>query len=119
MTVRPDIAFKIIDATEWEAAAPMGSYAGAPIDLADGYIHLSTRDQVEETARRHFVGRSGLSLLTVDLTRLGDTVVWEPSRGGDLFPHLYGVLPASAVTAQRAFSVDGDGAMIFADGARA
>jgi len=119
MTARPGIAFKIIDAAEWEAAAPAGAYAGAPIDLADGYIHLSTQDQVEETARRHFAGRSGLSLLTVDLTRLGDAVVWEPSRGGALFPHIYGVLPNSAVLAERAFRVDQDGAIIFADGASA
>ena len=115
---RDPIAYKVLTG-EQLATLESGSFAGAPVDVADGYIHLSTRDQVEETARRHFVGRSGLSLLTVDLTRLGDAVVWEPSRGGDLFPHLYGVLPASAVTAQRVFSVDGDGALIFADGARA
>ena len=119
MTARPGIAFKIIDAAEWAAAMPTGAYAGAPIDLADGYIHLSTQDQVEETARRHFAGRSGLSLLTIDLVRLGDTVVWEPSGGGDLFPHIYGVLPVAAVTAERAFLVDDDGAMIFSNGVSA
>jgi len=117
MSGRPDVAFKIIDTADWAAAIPTSAYVGAPIDLADGYIHLSTREQVGETVRRHFAGRSGLSLLTVDLTMLGDTVVWEPSRGGDLFPHIYGVLPTKAVIAERAFFVDEEGAMIFADGA--
>ena len=81
-----DIAYKIVDAAEWRAAVAEGRYDGAPVDLADGYIHMSTEAQLAETARRHFAGGRDLLLLDVDLTRLGDDVVWEPSRGGALFP---------------------------------
>lgn len=98
-------AYKIIDAAEWREAVAEGAYAGAAVDLADGYIHLSTAAQLDETARKHFAGRENLMLLTVDLTALGDTVVWEPSRGGALFPHIYGDLPVKAVTEARPFTV--------------
>lgn len=95
---RPPVAFKIIDVAEWEASRPTGAYLGSAVDLADGYIHLSTQDQLAETAAKHYAGRTGLVLLTVDLAVLGDTVVWEPSRGGALFPHIYGPLTVAAVT---------------------
>ena len=111
-----DIAYKIIDAADWRAALAEGRYDGAPVDLADGYIHMSTQDQLAETARRHFAGRTALMVLDVDLTRLADDVVWEPSRGGALFPHLYAALPVAAVTAVRALSVSDAGEMIFEDG---
>jgi len=117
MTPHPATAFKIIEAADWAAARPGGAYAGAPIDLTDGFIHLSARDQVEATASKYFVGQSGLLLLTVDLSALGEAVVWEPSRGGALFPHIYGELPVAAVTAERAFAVTDDGVMVFEDGA--
>ena len=107
-----EIAYKIVDAAEWRAAVAEGRYEGAAVDLADGYIHMSTEAQLAETARRHFAGRSDLLLLTVDLSRFGDDLVWEPSRGGALFPHLYAPLPVAAVTASRAFSVSADGEMI-------
>ena len=107
-------AFKIVDADEWTAAKTVGAYAGSAVDLADGYIHLSTGDQLAETVRKHYAGRENLLLLTVDLTALGDMLVWEPSRGGALFPHIYGPLPVEAVTATRAFAVEADGAMAFA-----
>lgn len=103
MSARPEVAFKIVRATDWAEAAPTGAYGGAPVDLADGYIHLSTADQLDETGRKHFAGQEGLVLLTVDLTRLGDTVVWEPSRGGALFPHIYGPLTTDAVLRVEAF----------------
>ena len=103
------IAYKIIAADEWPAIAETGAYGGSDVDLADGYIHLSTEAQFAETASKHYVGREGLMSLTVDLSALGDMVVWEPSRGGQLFPHIYGDLPASAVTARRLFRVDDDG----------
>jgi uncharacterized protein (DUF952 family) len=112
-----DVAYKIIDAAEWRAAVAEGRYDGAPVDLADGYIHMSAEAQLAETARRHFAGRDNLLLLTVDLTRFGDELIWEPSRGGDLFPHLYAPLPVAAVTASRALSVAADGAMAFEDDA--
>ena len=111
----PEVAYKIVDAAEWRAAVAEGRYDGAPVDLADGYIHMSTETQLAETARRHFAGRSDLLLLTVDLSKFDDDLVWEPSRGGDLFPHLYAPLPVATVTASRAFSVTADGEMAFED----
>lgn len=91
------VGYKIIDAAEWREAVAEGVYAGSAVDLADGYIHLSTADQLDETARKHYAGRDNLVLLTVDLTALDDTIVWEASRGGALFPHIYGPLPVKAV----------------------
>ena len=81
--------FKILRAPEWEALQASGRSAGAPIDLQDGYVHLSTAQQVEETAARHFASEDGLILLALDEARLGPDLRWEPSRGGALFPHLY------------------------------
>lgn len=104
-------AYKIIAADEWAGIAAAGAYGGSAVDLADGYIHLSTAGQFAETAGKHYVGRSGLMSLTVDLAALGETVVWEPSRGEQLFPHIYGPLPVSAVTARGLFRVDADGAI--------
>ncbi len=111
----PEAAYKIVDAAEWRAAVAEGRYDGAPVDIADGYIHMSTEAQLADTARRHFAGRSDLLLLTVDLSQFGDDLVWEPSRGSDLFPHLYAPLPVAAVMASRTFSVTADGEMAFED----
>ncbi|HPD91030.1 MAG: DUF952 domain-containing protein [Rhodobacter sp.] len=83
------LIFKIFRRPEWDALVTRGHTAGAPIDLADGYIHLSTAQQVAETAARHFAGVSDLVLVAVDPDRLGPALRWEPSRGGALFPHLY------------------------------
>ena len=102
---RDGVAYKIIDAAEWREAVAEGSYAGSAVDLADGYIHLSTAAQLDETARKHYAGRENLMLLIVDLTALDDTIVWEPSRGGALFPHIYGPLPVRAVTDASPFAV--------------
>ena len=88
--------YKICPAEEWAAAVRTGTFAGSAVDLADGFIHFSTGAQAVETARRHFAGQDGLVLVTVDAGALGPELKWEPSRGGDLFPHLYGALPASA-----------------------
>lgn len=99
------VAYKIVDAAAWREAVAEGAYAGSAVDLADGYIHLSTAAQLDETARKHFAGRENLMLLTVDLTVLEDTIVWEPSRGGALFPHIYGPLPVEAVTDAEPFTV--------------
>ena len=114
MSGHPGEAFKIVDAGEWTAAEPTGCYAGSDVDLADGYIHLSSVDQLAETVRKHYAGRENLLLLTVDLTVLGETLIWEPSRGGALFPHIYGPLPVAAVMQKRSFSVAADGGMVFA-----
>lgn len=111
------VAYKLVNRAEWEAAVAAGPYGGSAVDLADGYIHLSGADTVEETARKYFAGQDDLLLLIVDLAALGDAVVWEPSRGGALFPHIYGPLPITAVSQRRALGVDAAGTMIFADGA--
>lgn len=87
-----DVIYKIVPRSLWVEAERSGRFAGAPVDLADGYIHFSTSAQVRETARRHFAGQADLLLVTVAIDRLGDRLKWEPSRGGDLFPHLYGEL---------------------------
>jgi len=98
MAAGPDAyAYKLLGDDEWRKAEAEGVFLGSEVDRADGFIHLSTAGQLEETARRHFAGRSGLIRLTVDLATLGAAVVWEPSRGGALFPHVYGPLPTSAV----------------------
>ncbi len=90
--------FKIVDATAWQAAQALGRFEGAAIDLKDGYIHLSGESQVEETARLHFAGREGLVLVAFEDGALGPALKWEASRGGQLFPHLYGILdPALAL----------------------
>ncbi len=81
--------FKIFRRSEWDAFRAAGTTRGAPIDLTDGYIHFSTAGQVTETAAKHFAAESDLVLVAVDPDRLGAELRWEPSRGGQLFPHLY------------------------------
>jgi uncharacterized protein (DUF952 family) len=101
--------YKIVSQTEWDAAVRAGAFAGAAIDLTDGYIHLSTAAQAQETARRHFAGQSGLVLVRLDADRLGAALKWEPSRGGDLFPHLYGVLDPALAEAVTPIALGPDG----------
>jgi len=98
---------------EWEAAEARGSYRGSSQDEADGFIHFSTAAQVRESARKHRAGQSDLVLLTVDAGRLGPALRWEPSRGGALFPHLYGPLPLAAVTRTDPLPLGADGAHVF------
>lgn len=81
--------YKILRKSEWEALRARGTSPGAPVDVADGYIHFSTLEQAPETAAKHFAGEEDLMLLGVDAEPLGDDLRWEPSRGGALFPHLY------------------------------
>ncbi|NIL97294.1 MAG: DUF952 domain-containing protein, partial [Planctomycetales bacterium] len=83
------LIYKIFRRPEWDAFKAAGQTAGAPVDLADGFIHLSTAAQVAETAAKHFAGESDLVLLALDDAALGEALKWEPSRGGALFPHLY------------------------------
>lgn len=91
------IIYKILTADQWRAFETAGSFDGAPIDLADGYIHFSTAAQAAETAAKHFAGQSGLMLAAVDGDALGDALKYEVSRGGALFPHFYGVLDMAHV----------------------
>jgi uncharacterized protein (DUF952 family) len=86
------LIYKLLRAAEWSELEAAGTTAGAPIDRADGYIHFSTAEQLPGTLEKHFAGERDLMLLAVDADGLGDALVWEPSRGGELFPHLYRLL---------------------------
>jgi uncharacterized protein (DUF952 family) len=101
--------YKILTSPEWEAARQAGRFEGSTVDLADGFIHFSAAHQVQETARRYFRDQSDLVVLEVDANSLGPELVWEPSRGGDLFPHLYEPLRCSLVVATRAAPLGPDG----------
>jgi uncharacterized protein (DUF952 family) len=101
--------FKILSRAEWTAASAAGGFTGSAIDRRDGYIHLSSAAQAAETARLHFHGQSDLVLLTLDADRFGSALRWEPSRGGQLFPHLYDPLPTADVKAVRDLPLNADG----------
>lgn len=107
--------YKILTRAEWRAAQAAGAFAGSAVDHADGYIHFSTAAQAGETARRHFAGQADLVVLEVEADDLGQALVWEPSRGGDLFPHLYGALPAAKVVAVREAPLGRDGVPVLGD----
>lgn len=102
--------YKIMGAEDWAAMQSSGAYPGSAKDIEDGYIHLSTAAQAGETARLHFAGRADLVLLEFEAEAFGEAIRWEPSRGGQLFPHLYGVMPASAVLAVHGAPLGPDGA---------
>jgi uncharacterized protein (DUF952 family) len=104
------LIYKLLDRRAWEAALAEGVFSGSAVDLADGFIHFSTAAQAAETARRHFAGQADLMLVAVDPDRLGATLRWEPSRGGELFPHLYGPLPTAAAVSARPLALGSDGA---------
>lgn len=96
----PDlIAYKVLTADQLATLEREGCFAGAAIDLADGYVHLSSAAQLAETVNRHFAGQDDLAIAAVDLDALGDAIRWEPSRGGQLFPHLYGPMTLDTVIA--------------------
>ena len=105
--------YKIHPEADWRRAEAEGAFHGAPVDLADGYIHFSTGAQARETAAKHFAGREGLLLIAVDAARLGDALRWEPSRGGQLFPHLYGDLDLQAVRWTQPLPLGADGRHLF------
>src|SRR4051812_16302636 len=104
---RPSSAYKILTAEQWSAWQRTGAFAGSPVDHADGFIHLSRAEQVQGTLEKHFAGQRGLVLAEVDLSVLGAAVKWEPSRGGALFPHVYGQIPIEAGRACRALEPSG------------
>ncbi|UJX44816.1 DUF952 domain-containing protein [Xanthobacter sp. YC-JY1] len=107
------LIYKIAPAAFWAAAEQAGVFTGAPVDVADGYIHFSTAAQARETAAKHFAGQSDLKLVAVEAAALGAALKWEPSRGGALFPHLYAPLPLTAVTWVRDLPLGADGAHVF------
>jgi len=112
----PAVVYKLVDAEDWRVATVDGAYPGSAVDLRDGYIHMSTADQLAETARRHFRGLPDLLKVTIDTAAMADlpdeALRWEPSRGGALFPHLYAPLPLSAVRSVEACHVDADGRLV-------
>ena len=109
-------AYKVLTAEQFDRFKAEGVFKGAPVYLADGYIHMSTRDQAAETVARHFAGQDRLVMVMVDLAPLGSGVKWEVSRGGALFPHLYGDLPWSAVAGKVVLRIGDDGAHQFPAG---
>ena len=90
------LIFKIATRAQWQEAEATGTFAGAPVDVRDGYIHFSTAEQLDETLAKHFAGQRDLLLIAVEADTLGDALRWEVSRGGQRFPHLYAPLPVSA-----------------------
>lgn len=109
----PRLIYKICPAPLWAEAQARGAFLGAPVDLADGYIHFSTAGQARETAQKHFAGQADLKLIAVATDALGAALKWEPSRGGALFPHLYGPLPLAAVASVADLPLGADGAHLF------
>jgi uncharacterized protein (DUF952 family) len=108
----PDrIVYKVMSEAELRQMQRDGVFCGSPVDVADGYIHMSCGSQLAATLDRHYRGVEGLMLVAVDLSRLGDSVRWEPARGGELFPHIYGRLPVAAVVAVAALEREADGAV--------
>ena len=101
--------YKILAADAWAAAKRVGRFESAAIDLTDGYIHLSTAAQAPETARLHFAGQADLVLLRIEADALGVALKWEPSRGGQLFPHFYGPLDPALVEAATPIPLGADG----------
>ena len=91
--------YKICPASAWREAERQGSYRGSPDDARDGFIHFSTAPQLAGTLEKHYFRQTDLLLIAIDAERIGAALRWEPSRGGDLFPHLYGELDMRAVTA--------------------
>ena len=108
-----DIIYKICPDTLWHAAEKAGRFDGAPVDLADGFIHFSTAGQVRETAAKHFDGQADLLLVAVEAERLGAALKWEVSRGGALFPHLYAPLDPSTVLWVKPLPLGPDGLHTF------
>lgn len=111
MTKPHQFIYKVCQHPIFEASLAAGRFLGAPIDTSDGYIHFSTADQLRETLRLYFAGQSDLTLFAVPSATLGDRLVWEPSRGGALFPHVYGELPMSEVGDSAAIAVAADGSV--------
>lgn len=112
MQAREDTAnriYKICERHAWEEARRSGYFSGSADDQRDGYIHLSTAHQIPGTLAEHFAGQIDLVLIGIDAGRLGAALRWEPSRGGALFPHLYGVLGMGAVVSETAIILGADG----------
>ncbi len=102
--------YKIIAREAWAKACAAGRFEGAPIDLNDGYIHLSTGSQAQDTARLHFRGQTGLVVVAFEAEAFGEALKWEASRGGQLFPHVYGAIDTALAVEVTDAALDGEGA---------
>ena len=100
------LVYKVLTGEQWDALERAGEIAGARVDVADGFVHLSTAEQLPGTLARHFAGQPGLMLLALEAVALGPALVWEPSRGGALFPHLYAPLRRRDVLWARPLEID-------------
>jgi uncharacterized protein (DUF952 family) len=109
------VIFRIVSEVEWDAAQRRGAFEGSEHDRRDGFIHFSTAEQLAETAAKHYAGRSGLLILFVDEDTVAESLKWEPSRGGALFPHLYATLPVSAVRRVEKLPLGSNGAFVVPD----
>lgn len=107
------LIFKIVPKALWQEAMDLGVFNGAPVDLEDGYIHFSTADQARETAAKHFAGQDDLLLAAFEAEAFGAALKWEPSRGGALFPHLYGTFEPGAAVWVRDLPLSADGMHLF------
>ena len=107
------LIFKIVPKSMWQEAEAAGLFKGAPVDLADGYIHFSTAEQARETAAKHFSGQDNLLLAAFESASFEDALKWEPSRGGALFPHLYADLKPADALWVKALPLSEDGAHVF------
>jgi uncharacterized protein (DUF952 family) len=103
------LMYKILPRNEWDAFVASGSFLGSAVDLKDGYIHFSYRHQVNETAAKYFTGQPDLMIVAVEAADLGSSLKNEPSRGGDLFPHLYAPLALSTVLWSKPLPLAPDG----------
>jgi uncharacterized protein (DUF952 family) len=112
-SIMADLIYHICKAAEWDRARGAGSHEGSSQDVADGFIHFSTAAQITASAAKHRAGQDGLVLVEVDAARLGPALKWEASRGGQLFPHLYGPLPLAAVTRVHPLPLGRDGRHVF------
>lgn len=108
-----DQIYKVVSRRLWAEAAQAGVFRGAPIDLQDGFIHFSAANQVVETVAKHFAGQTDLLLIEIDAAALGEALKWEVSRGGELFPHLYGSLTLESVLSVVDLPLGADGAHLF------
>lgn len=111
----PEFIYKIATHEAYRVFAKTGVFPGAPIDIQDGFVHFSTAAQLTETLRLHFAGQGDLVVFSVRTHDLGTALRWEPSRGGQLFPHLYGELPISAMDQHVTVSVAADGSVTLPD----
>ncbi len=107
------LVYKISPASLWKEAVTKGVFHGAPIDLADGYIHFSDAQQARETAEKYFTGQSDLVLIAIDDADFGDAMKWEVSRGGALFPHLYGTFTPAQALWVKPLALNADGSHAF------